>query len=65
MKFIKIGGETVTAIRFSGYIAFCTESEEDIQSTLIKVDRVIQNKNEMKQNKKETKVMTCSETNLV
>jgi dGTP triphosphohydrolase len=64
-KGVRIGGTKVTALRFADDIAFCAEKEDDLQNTLVTIDRILKNKYEMKLNKKKTKVMVCSKINPV
>ncbi|CAI6343800.1 unnamed protein product [Macrosiphum euphorbiae] len=64
-KGVRIGGTMVTALRFADDIAFCAEREDDLQNTLVTIDRILKNKYGMKLNKKKTKIMVCSKTNPV
>ncbi|KAE9524312.1 hypothetical protein AGLY_015351 [Aphis glycines] len=61
-KGVRIGGTMVTALRFADDIAFCAEREDDLQNTLVAIDRILKNKYGMKLNKKKTKVMVYSKT---
>jgi hypothetical protein len=52
---IRIGGETINALRFTDDIAFCAETEEDLQNILNNVNKILKKKN--------TKIIECSRTN--
>lgn len=60
---VRIGGETINALRFADDIAFCAETENDLQNILTKVNKILGDKYGMRLNKKKTKVMACSKTN--
>jgi hypothetical protein len=44
---------------------FCAEKEDDLQNTLVTIDRILKNKYGMKMNKKKMKIMVCSKANPV
>ncbi|VVC40587.1 Reverse transcriptase domain [Cinara cedri] len=62
---VRIGGETISVLRFADDIAFCAETENDLQKVLTKVNKILWDKYGMQLNKKKTKVMACSKTNQV
>ncbi|KAF0758393.1 cGMP-dependent 3',5'-cyclic phosphodiesterase-like [Aphis craccivora] len=61
---VRIGGETINVLRFADDMAFCVETENDLQKILTKVNKILCDKYGMRLNKKKTKVMKCSKTNL-
>jgi len=38
---VRIGGETINTLRFADDIAFCAETEEDLQNILNNVDKIL------------------------
>lgn len=37
---VRIGGQTINALRFADDIAFCTETEDDLQNILYNVNKI-------------------------
>ncbi|VVC26495.1 Reverse transcriptase domain [Cinara cedri] len=64
-KRVRIGRKMFTALRFADDIAFCAENEDDLQNTLVTIDKILKNKYGMQLNKNKTEVMVCSKANLV
>lgn len=59
------GGKTINALRFADDIAFCAETEDDLQNILVKVNSILWNKNGMRLNKQNTEIMMYSKTNSI
>jgi len=38
---VRIGGETINALRFADDIAFCAETEDDLQKILTNVNKIL------------------------
>jgi hypothetical protein len=56
---IRSHGERIPMIRVAGDIAIISESEKDLNETLIDMERVLVNRYNMKINRNKTKVMVC------
>jgi len=54
-KGVRIGGAMVTALRFANDIAFCAEKEDDLQNTLVTINRILKYKYGMQLKQKENK----------
>lgn len=52
---VRIGGETINALRLADDIAFCAETEEDLQIILTNVNKILWASYGMRLNKKKDK----------
>lgn len=62
LKEVQMWGLIVTALKFAGGVAFCTETEKYLQNNLISFVRILKSKYGIQLNKKKIKVIIWSKT---